>query len=237
MAAKKAVAVDPIDALEGLLDDDILKVIEDTPVEQMRRRLEFFNSEACRTEDLETRSSVGHVVRILDWVPSFESKRRGETKVYEKIEVEIVEPDSSQGAKCQAGDKFVILQRRGSEREDKNAARLRGGMMHAIAAAVANDGKQMDPQEAKDVSSRVLSAMIKGKLPEEIGQRLLARAHVRFDRNNGNTMKPVEINSQAKGQPDPVTGAPLGDYVKVQPGDAARNQYGGYYYHVELGVV
>lgn len=233
MAAKNNAPVG-LDVFADLLDDDLLKVIESTPVEQMRRRLPFFNSEECRTEDLNTRESVGHVVRILDWVPSFESKKGGNTKTYEKIEVQVVEPDPTQGAQCITGDKFVILQSRGSEREDKQAARLRGGMMHAIAACF-NEGKQMDPADAKVAAAKALSALKAGKMPEEMQERLLARAHVRFDRRGVATV--VEVDDSKKGDKDPITGEKLGDYIKIGPGQPSRNKFGGYYYHVELSVL
>lgn len=234
MAAAKKNAPEGLDAFADLLDDDLLKVIESTPVEQMRRRLPFFNSEECRTEDIKTRQSDGHIVRILDWVPSFTSKKGGKDTTYEKVEVEIIEPDPSQGASCVPGDKFVILMPRGSEREDKRAAQVRGGMMHAIAACF-NEGKQMDPQDAKVAAAKALSALKSGKMPEEMQQRLLARAHVRFDRRGTGTV--VEVNEAKRGSLAPVTGETLGEYIKIAPGDPSRNQYGGYYYHVELAVV
>lgn len=212
------------------LPDDIRETIENTSTEALRRRLPFFNQEQFRTEDADTRESKGHIVRLIDWQDGIESKKKGGNKVYEKIDVEMVEPDMTfvpKGREDEVapGTRFTILMQRGDEANDNRAEKVRAGMINAVAACVA--GKILRGQEALQVAGQAIAALRQGKLDDET-QPLLMRAHVRYSRNGGKSMKVVDVH------PDKV--GDLGEIIKVQPGDPNRSQYGTYFFNVQLDI-
>lgn len=219
-----------LEALGIELPDDIKATIADTPVEALRRRLPYLNDELTRTEDLESGESAGHLVRLVDWDNNIKSKKKGGNRFFEKIDVEMVEPNMTfvpQGreAEVSPGTRFTILMERGDEAKDNRARKVRVGMIHAVAAsatgAVIHDGK-----EALQVAFTAIQALKQGKLTDD--QPLLMRAHVRYSRNNGDRMKPVDINPSVRDT--------FGEMIKVQPGDPNRGQYGQFFYNVELDV-
>lgn len=217
-------------ALDLGLDEDTLGVIMDTPAANMREKHPLLNSEIYATESKDSNESIGHVMRLLMWHPPFASKKGGKDTVWEKFDLQMVEPDTSKGATAVAGEKFSILCRRGSETDDKKANAIRGGIMAGVAASVLGQ-KSVTADEAKKTFKSVHAGLKTKQLPENIAERCLCRVHVGYDRNYKKSSNAVTLH--------PTVQEKFGgrDVVAVKPGQPKMGQYGTYFFHCRVGQV
>lgn len=223
-----------LDALANLdlgLDAETQKILKETSDAGLRVRHPFINDNKNLTEnhDDDPRASKGHLVKLLDWVPNFESKRQGKGGQFEKLDMEIIEPDDRVGAQCKAGERYTLLLRKGTEIQDKQADKIRGAMCQAIATAV--NGSPCGPDETKRIFGMVYAAMKAKKLPAEVAEKLLMRVHIGFDRNNSNKSKTVAL--------DPSVYEKFGGekFIPIPPGSPNLSKYGTPFIHARISPV